>query len=53
MLLDTLGEEKAAKLVDKAIAEVTGHRLKSMSAGKMGYSTSEVGDMVAQLVAEG
>jgi 3-isopropylmalate dehydrogenase len=53
MLLETLGEDKAASLIDKAIAEVTGNRLKSMSAGKMGYSTSEVGDMVAQLVAEG
>jgi 3-isopropylmalate dehydrogenase len=52
MMLDTLGEDKAACLVDKAIATVTGERLKSMSAGKMGYSTSEVGDMVAQLVTE-
>jgi 3-isopropylmalate dehydrogenase len=53
MLLETLGEEKAATLIDKAIAKVTGTKLKSMSAGKMGYSTSEVGDLVAQFVAEG
>ncbi|MCX6346171.1 MAG: 3-isopropylmalate dehydrogenase [Armatimonadetes bacterium] len=52
MLLDTIGEQKAADLVDKAIAYVTGNKLKSMSAGKMGYSTSEVGDMVAQFVAD-
>lgn len=52
MMLDTLGEDKAAGLIDKAIAIVTGERLKSMSAGKMGYSTSEVGDMVAQLVTD-
>jgi hypothetical protein len=31
---------------------VTGKKLKGMGAGKMGYSTSEVGDMVAELVAE-
>jgi len=53
MLLDTLGEAKAADLVDKAIAYVTGSKLASMGAGKMGYSTTEVGDMVAQFVADG
>ena len=52
MMLDVLGETKAADLVDKAIAHVTGTKLKSMSAGKMGYSTTEVGDMVAQFVAD-
>ncbi len=52
MLLETLGEDKAADLVDKAIAHVTGTKLKSMAAGKMGYSTSEVGDLVAQFVAD-
>ena len=49
MLLETIGEEKAADLVDKAIAQTT-QKLDSMSAGKMGYSTSEVGDMVAEFV---
>jgi len=52
MMLDVLGEDRAADLVDKAIAHVTGTKLKSMSAGKMGYSTTEVGDMVAQYVAD-
>jgi len=52
MMLETLGEDKAADLVDQAIAYVTGNKLKSMAAGKMGYSTSEVGDMVAQFVAD-
>ncbi len=51
MMLETLGEQKAADLVDKAIAYVTGNKLKSLSAGKMGYTTSEVGDMVAEFVA--
>jgi 3-isopropylmalate dehydrogenase len=53
LLLEELGETKAAELIDKAVAKVTGEKLKSLSAGKMGYSTSEVGDMVAQFVAEG
>ena len=52
MLLETLGERDAADLVDRAIAHVTGTKLKSLSAGKMGYSTTEVGDMLAQFVAE-
>ena len=52
MMLETLGEQTAADLVDKAIAYVTANKLKSLSAGKMGYSTTEVGDMVAQFVAD-
>ena len=53
MLLETIGEQKGADLIDRAVAKVTGEKLKSMSAGKMGYSTTEVGDMVAQFVAQG
>ena len=52
MLLETLGEDKAALLIDKAIAKATSEKMKSMSAGKMGYSTSEVGDMIAKFVTE-
>jgi len=52
MMLETLGEEKAAELVDKAIAYVTGQKLESMGAGKMGFSTSQVGDMIARFVAD-
>ena len=46
MLLDRLGESKAADRVMQAIMQVTGTKMKSMSAGKMGHSTSEVGDLV-------
>lgn len=52
MMLDWLGESEAANLIEQAIMEVTGNKLKSLSAGKMGYSTSEVGDMVAELVSK-
>lgn len=48
MMLDTLGEAQAAKEVEDAVKWVTGEKLKSLAAGKMGYSTSEVGDLVAQ-----
>ncbi len=46
MMLDFLGEKEAAQSIEKSMAVVTGTKLKSMAAGKMGYSTSEVGDLV-------
>jgi 3-isopropylmalate dehydrogenase len=46
MLLDQLGHEKAAQRVMNAIMHVTGTKMKSQAAGRMGYSTSEVGDLV-------
>ena len=51
MMLDTLGETEAAAAVEKAIIDVVGTKLKSMSAGQMGYNTSEVGDLVAEAIA--
>ena len=48
MMLDTLGETDAAAKIEKAIMHVTGTKLKSMAAGKMGHSTSEVGDLVCE-----
>jgi 3-isopropylmalate dehydrogenase len=48
MMLEILGEDKAAQMVEKAVMEVTGTKLKSLSAGKMGYSTTEVGDLVVE-----
>jgi 3-isopropylmalate dehydrogenase len=50
MMLSHLGEKDASVRVEKAITEVLSKRLKSMSAGAMGCSTSEAGDMVAKLV---
>jgi len=46
MLLEQLGEAAAARKIETAVMQVTGAKLKSLSAGKMGYSTSEVGDLV-------
>jgi len=48
MMLEHLGEEKAAKAIEKSVMYVTANKLKGMGAGQMGYSTSEVGDLVAQ-----
>ena len=52
MMLETLGLEKAAAKIDQAIRGVTATKLKSLAAGKMGFSTSQVGDLVATAVAE-
>jgi 3-isopropylmalate dehydrogenase len=52
MMLDTLGEEAAARMIEDAVKTVTGTKLKSLAAGRMGYTTSEVGDLVAELVAD-
>ena len=48
MLLEEIGEEKAAKVVEDAAIKVVKTKLKSLGAGKMGYSTSEVGDLVVK-----
>lgn len=50
MMLDTLGERKAAEAVENAIMDVTGTKIKSLAAGRMGYSTTQVGDLVAERV---
>ncbi|MFH1407043.1 MAG: isocitrate/isopropylmalate family dehydrogenase, partial [Candidatus Omnitrophota bacterium] len=48
MMLEHLGEVEAAQRIEKSVMKVTGEKLKSLAAGKMGYSTSEVGDLVVE-----
>ncbi|MGQ9645908.1 MAG: 3-isopropylmalate dehydrogenase [Thermodesulfobacteriota bacterium] len=50
MMLENLGEEKAAQEIEKAIMKVVRQNVKSLTAGKMGYSTSEVGDLVVRYI---
>ncbi len=50
MMLEILGEDNAAAAMEKAVMKVVAEKTKSMSAGQMGYSTSEVGDLVAGLI---
>jgi 3-isopropylmalate dehydrogenase len=50
MLLDFLGETKAGAAVENAVIEVVNTRIKSLAAGKMGYGTREVGDLVAAAI---
>ncbi len=48
MLLENLGEVKAGEAVEEAVIKVVNKELKSLAAGKMGYSTTEVGDLVVK-----
>ena len=52
MMLETLGEERAAADVEQAVMKALKKDIKSLSAGKMGMSTSEVGDLIAKYVSE-
>lgn len=47
MMLDHLGESEAAQAIENAVIHACSKHIKSLSAGKMGYSTSEAGDLVA------
>jgi len=47
MLLDFLGETEAAKAIENAVIKTVREKLKTLAAGKMGYGTTQVGDLVA------
>ncbi len=46
MLLENIKEEKAAHAVEAAVINIVKTKLKSLGAGRMGYSTTEIGDLV-------
>jgi 3-isopropylmalate dehydrogenase len=48
MLLEHQGQPNAARRVYNAIQYVTGNKMKSQAAGRMGYGTNEVGDLVCE-----
>jgi 3-isopropylmalate dehydrogenase len=50
MMLDFLGEAKAAAAIENAVIQVINSKIKSLAAGKMGYGTKEVGDLVAAAI---
>ena len=47
MMLDFLGKTEAAGAIEKAVIRTVVEKIKSLAAGKVGYSTSQVGDLVA------
>ena len=48
MMLKELGEAEAGIAIEKVVSDITANKLKSLAAGRMGYSTTEVGDLVAE-----
>ncbi|MBI4843202.1 MAG: 3-isopropylmalate dehydrogenase [Nitrospirae bacterium] len=48
LMLESLGETESGKAIEKAVMNVTANNIKSLAAGKMGYSTTEVGDLVVK-----
>ncbi|MBM3253393.1 MAG: 3-isopropylmalate dehydrogenase, partial [Candidatus Omnitrophica bacterium] len=48
MLLENLGETEASRLVENSVIKIVREKLKSLAAGRMGYSTSEAGDLVIE-----
>jgi 3-isopropylmalate dehydrogenase len=57
LMLDFLGDresaeapKKAAQAIENAVIKTLREKLKSLAAGKMGYGTKEVGDLVAAAV---
>jgi 3-isopropylmalate dehydrogenase len=52
MMLDHLEERDAAARIEEAVMRVCESDLESLSAGRMGKSTSEVGDLVVKYIKE-
>jgi len=50
IMLETINEPKAASLVEASVIKVLREDLKSVSAGSMGYTTEEVGDLIAEYI---
>jgi 3-isopropylmalate dehydrogenase len=50
MMLDFLGETKAGAAIENSVIRVINTKIKSLAAGKMGFGTKEVGDLVAAAV---
>ena len=48
MLLRQIGETAAAESIEDSVKTVVKTKLKDLAAGKMGYSTTEVGDLVVK-----
>jgi 3-isopropylmalate dehydrogenase len=53
MLMETLGEEPTARRIESAVERVLASgKVESLAAGRMGMSTSEVGDLIAKYAGE-
>lgn len=52
MMLDHLGETEGAAAVDKAVSDtLASGKIPDLSAGRTGFTTTEIGDMIAEKIA--
>ncbi|UCD35126.1 MAG: 3-isopropylmalate dehydrogenase [Nitrospiraceae bacterium] len=52
IMLDHLGEEQSGREIEQAVMKITAKHLKSLAAGQMGMTTTEVGDLAARYLTE-
>ncbi|MGD2038545.1 MAG: 3-isopropylmalate dehydrogenase [Desulfobacterales bacterium] len=50
LMLDTIGEKRAAAAVEAGVAKVLRENIKDVAAGKMGHATHVVGDLVVEYI---
>ena len=48
LMLETLGETLGAKSIEQSVVHVITHHLKRLEAGRMGHTTTQVGDLTAK-----
>jgi 3-isopropylmalate dehydrogenase len=53
LLLETIGESAAGASVESAVKKALRDDIKNVAAGKMGYSTGEVGDLIVRYIKQG
>ena len=52
IMMETLGESRAARFIEEGVIKALRDDIQDMGAGRMGLSTSEVGDRIAGYIAE-
>ena len=52
IMMETIGESPAAAYIDAAVAKVLREDLKDLGAGRMGFTTAQVGDLVVEHIAK-
>ena len=50
LMLETLGEQKAAAFIEAGVEKVLRDDIKDVSAGKMGHTTREIGDLIVEYI---
>ncbi len=50
IMLETLGEPKAAAMIEKSVVRVLRDDLEDVAAGRMGFTTQQVGDLIVDYI---